>query len=167
MSDAVAPPVDAVQLRAEVEAFLFREAALLDAREFSAWLELFADECLYWIPSNTDELDPTRHVSIVYDERSQLRERVWRLESGLAYAQEPQSRSAHLVGNVQVLHAGGDEIEAESVFVVTEFRRAKQFVHAGRYRHRLRREGQDLRIAMKKVVLINNDGHLGNLSLLL
>jgi benzoate/toluate 1,2-dioxygenase beta subunit len=167
VSDSVAPTADAVRLRAAVEALLFREAALLDAREFSAWLELFADECLYWIPSNTDELDPSRHVSIVYDEHPQLKERVWRLQSGLAYAQEPQSRSAHLVGNVEILAADGEAIDAESVFVVTEFRRDKQFVHAGRYHHRLRRQGEDLRIVMKKVALINNDGHLGNLSLLL
>lgn len=167
MSEIRLATSDAAGLRAEVEELLVHEAALLDRREFAAWLELFAEKCLYWIPSNTDELDPTRHVSIVYDERSQLAERVWRLGTDLAYAQEPQSRSAHLVGNVQILEAEGDVIEVESVFMVAEFRREKQVMHAGRYRHRLRREGGELRIAMKKVVLINNDGHLGNLSLLL
>lgn len=167
MSDAVAAVSDGLRLRDEVEDLLFREAALLDAREFAAWLELFTEDCLYWIPSNTDDLDPSQHVSIVYDQHQQLRERVWRLDSGLAYAQEPQSRTAHLIGNVRVLGVDGDTIDVESVFVVTEFRRHKQEVHSGRYRHRLRRHGDGLRIAVKKVILINNDGHLGNLSVLL
>jgi benzoate/toluate 1,2-dioxygenase beta subunit len=164
MPEAVTP--EAVALQAEVEAFLYREARLLDRQRFSDWLELFTADAVYWIPSNSDDLDPARQVSIVYDDASRLRERVWRLESGLAYAQEPQSRTVHLVANVEVRGAG-DELEAESAFTVSEFRRDRQFVHAGRCLHALRREGGELRIAQKKVELVNNDGHLGNVSLLL
>jgi benzoate/toluate 1,2-dioxygenase beta subunit len=144
MPEAVTP--EAVALQAEVEAFLYREARLLDRQRFSDWLELFTPDAVYWIPSNSDDLDPARQVSIVYDDASRLRERVWRLESGLAYAQEPQSRTLHLVANVEVRRADGDEIEAESAFTVSEFRRDRQFVHAGRCLHALRREAGELRI---------------------
>jgi 3-phenylpropionate/cinnamic acid dioxygenase small subunit len=112
-----------------------------------------------------DDVDPNQEVSIVYDRLPQLRERVWRLESGLAYAQEPGSRSSRLIGNVTVAEDAGDEVTVHSRFVVTEFRRQRQYVHSGRYVHRLRRDGDGFLIVMKKVELVNNDGHLGNLSL--
>jgi 3-phenylpropionate/cinnamic acid dioxygenase small subunit len=159
--------VEAVLLKAEIEALLHTEAARLGARDFSGWLELYTDDAEYWIPSNADDTNPSRQVSIIYDRRDQLAERVWRLESGLAYAQEPQSRASHLVGNVRLLEPEGDLIVAESVFNITEFRRSVIHVHAGRVVHHLRRDGEGLRIVRKKVELVNNDGHLGNLSILL
>lgn len=152
---------------ADAAELLYREAALLDERDFAGWLELFAQDGRYWIPSNADDVDPSRQVSIVYDGRDGLRERVWRLDSGLAYAQEPHSRTSHLVGNVMARADGDGEIDVTSAFVVTEFRRERQLTHAGRYRHRLRRTDGGLAIVLKKVELINNDGHLGNLSVIL
>lgn len=158
---------DTAHLRAEAEELLFEEASRLDHRDFPGWLELFTEDCIYWIPSMRDELDPSRHVSIVYDDRQLLKERVWRLDSGLAYAQEPGSRSVHVVGNVQVKGAVDGDIHVESAQIVTEFRRGRQHVHAARCTHHLRRERGGLLIALKKILLVNNDGHLGNLSVLL
>lgn len=152
--------------RAEAEALLFREAALLDEGDFDGWLELFAEDATYWIPSGSDDLDPSREVSIVYDRLPQLRERVWRLQSGMAYAQEPRSRTSHLVGNI-VVEADEPRLQVRSAFLVSEFRRDRQYSHAGRYRHELRRTDAGLAIVLKKVELINNDGALGNLSVLL
>lgn len=153
-------------LRAEVEDLLFREAALLDRRDFHNWLKLFADDATYWIPSGADEFDPSQHVSLVYDRLAELRERTWRIDSGLGYAQEPASRTAHMVSNVETQESGS-LVKVDSVFIVAEFRRDRQMIHAGRYRHHLRRNGESLLIVLKKVELINNDGYLGNLSLIL
>ncbi|MYW92109.1 aromatic-ring-hydroxylating dioxygenase subunit beta [Amycolatopsis rubida] len=151
----------------EIEQFLYAEAALLDARDFPGWRKLFADDAVYWIPANADDTDPDRDVSIVYDDVAFLAERVWRLDSGLAYAQEPRSRTVHLVSNVQVLRESHGEIDVAAAFLVVEFHRDVLHHHAGRYRYRLRRDGGELRIARKKAVLVNNGGHLGNLSVLL
>jgi benzoate/toluate 1,2-dioxygenase beta subunit len=96
-----------------------------------------------------------------------LRERVWRLESGLAYAQEPASRTAHLVANVQAHVVADESIAVTSTFVVSEFRRERHRAYAGRYRHELWRTETGLVIGLKKVELIDNNGHLGNLSLIL
>lgn len=151
----------------EVEQFLFREAALLDARDYPGWLKLFTPDAVYWIPSVADEVDPSREVSIVYDDAQFLAERVWRLDSGLAYAQEPHSRTSHLIANIQTAERADGGFDVRSTFLVAEFRRGQQTLFAGRYQHHLRRDGDDFLIARKKVELIANDGHLGNLSLLL
>jgi 3-phenylpropionate/cinnamic acid dioxygenase small subunit len=155
-----------LELLAEVEAFLYKEAQLLDAREFDAWLTLFAEDGVYWVPSGSDDSDPQREVSVAYDSLSRLRERVWRLQSGVAHAQEPPSRTARILSNVTV-EPDGDRLLVGSVFVLHEFRRGRLHIHAGRYRHELRRTGDALAIAMKKVELVNNDGYLGNLSIVL
>lgn len=159
-------------LRAEVEEFLYTEAALLDAQDYPAWLKLFTPDAVYWIPAAADAIDPSREVSVVYDGIAFLSERVWRFDSGLAYAQEPRSRTSHLVSNVRVLEVraleeSAEEFEVEARFLVAEFRRGVRYQHAGRYRYQLRRRDGEFRIAQKKVELIDNDGHLGNLSLLL
>ncbi|WP_028927592.1 aromatic-ring-hydroxylating dioxygenase subunit beta [Pseudonocardia acaciae] len=151
----------------EVERFLYTEAALLDARDYSGWRKLFTPDALYWIPSGADDTDPNREVSIVHDNAQFLAERVWRLDSGLAYAQEPRSRTAHLVTNIQVVAEHRSELEVHAAFLVAEYRSGRQHQHAGHYRYRLRRDGGELLIALKKVELINNDGLLGNLSLLI
>lgn len=151
----------------EIEEFLHTEAALLDDRDYPGWLKLFSSDGRYWIPSNADSIDPSREVSIVYDDAAFLAERVWRLDSGLAYAQEPISRTAHLVTNIQVVADHDAEVDVTATFLVAEYRRGAQHQHAGRYRYRLRRVDGDFQIVLKKVALINNDAHLGNLSLLL
>ncbi len=166
-SDVDAAALEELLLRQRVERVLFREARLLDERDFSAWLELYAEDAVYWIPAIHDTIDPGHEVSIVYDRHDQLRERIWRLESGLAYAQEPSSRTAHVIGNVEVGVEDDGQLSAHSSFTMTEFRRERLRVYAGRCLHRLRPEGDDLRITFKKIVLVNNDGHLGNLSVLL
>ncbi|WP_326837493.1 aromatic-ring-hydroxylating dioxygenase subunit beta [Amycolatopsis rhabdoformis] len=151
----------------EIEQFLYTEAALLDARDFPGWRKLFADDGAYWIPANADDTDPNRDVSIVYDDAAFLAERVWRMDSGLAYAQEPQSRTAHLISNVQVNGEDDQGLDITATFLVAEFRRDTLHHHAGRYHYWLRRDEGELRIALKKVDLITNAGFLGNLSVLL
>jgi p-cumate 2,3-dioxygenase subunit beta len=152
---------------ADAQRLLYEEAELLDARDYPGWLKLFTADATYWIPAGADDTDPSREVSIVHDNAQFLAERVWRLDSGQAFAQEPRSRTAHLVTNVRITAETESEIHTSATFLVAEYRRGTHHQHAGHYRHRLRRTGTELLIAAKKIELINNDGFLGNLSLLL
>lgn len=161
-----APGLEAALLHREVEAFLFREAGLLDGGELDAWLELFAEDATYWVPRGDGGGDPEDALAIVRDRVPQLRERVWRLGNGVAHAQEPRSRTARIVGNV-CASEDGDGIDATSTFVLCEFRRDRQRVYAGRYRHRLRRTPDRLAIVLKQAELVDGGGYLGNLSILL
>jgi benzoate/toluate 1,2-dioxygenase beta subunit len=166
-----AEPVTNATTRAAVEDFLHAEAGLLDDGDYRAWLALFTPDAHYWIPAGADDTDPTRTVSIVYDDLRLLSERVWRFTSGLAYAQEPASRTSHMVGNIRVCYVEqnplGAVIDVQAAFTVMEFRRDTLHTHAGRYRYKLLPTGGTFSILLKKIQLINNDGKLGNLSLLL
>ena len=164
-----APALSALTVaRADVEALLYREARLLDENRLEEWLALFTDDAVYWVPAGGDAPDPTRHVSLVYDDRQRLALRVDRLQGSHAYAQDPPSRICRLVTNVEVEEpiTGTGEVDVHSVLTIVEVRAGKQQLYAARCRHRLRDHG-GLKIARKEVRLVNRDDVFDNLTLLL
>jgi len=150
--------------RRDAEDFLYREARILDDRRYREWTGMFTDDATYWIPCNGDGTDPNREISLAFDNLKRLKDRVERLESGSAHAQLPPSRTKRLISNVQIEDAGEDEATILSGFILYELRRSKQRIFAGRYEHRLRRVDGEWKIASKKVVLVNNDEVIDNLT---
>ena len=150
--------------RSEAEDLLYREARLLDDRRFQEWLAMLDENAAYWIPCNGEGSDPNREISLVFDDRKRLTNRIGRLESGLAHAQNPPSKTKRLVSNVQIENANENAATVLSGFILCELRRGKERVFAGRYEHRLRLSNGTWKIASKKVVLMNNDEVIDNLT---
>ena len=153
--------------RHKVETFLYREARLMDEHAYDEWLALWTDDALYWVPCNEDDIDPERHVSIVYENRARLEDRIARLKSGAAYAQDPKTRLSRVISNVEIEDATDTEAIVRSTFNLTALRRGRMDIFAGRVTHKLRPEGDSFKIAYKKVVLINNDIVIHNLTFLI
>ncbi len=156
-------PID----RHKIESFLYREARLMDTHAYDEWLALWTDDALYWVPCNQDEIDPERHVSIVYEDRARLEDRIERLKSGAAYAQDPKSRLSRVVSNIEFEDENETEPIVHSTFNLTALRRGRMDIFAGRAIHKLRPDGDSFRIAYKKVLLINNDEVIHNLTFLI
>ena len=152
--------------RLKIESFLHREARLMDENAYDEWLSLWTDDALYWVPCNRDDSDPTREISAIYDDRTRLQARIDRLKSGVAYAQDPKSRMRRLISNIEIEDADHGELIVSSNFMLVELRRSKQDLFAGRTIHRLRPEGDSFRICHKKVLLVNNDEVIDNLTFL-
>ncbi|OLL27982.1 3-phenylpropionate dioxygenase [Burkholderia sp. SRS-W-2-2016] len=98
-----------LQLHHEIEQFLYREAELLDDWRFRDWLALMAADVHYSMRTtvNAQTRDRRRSVQppttwIFNDTYAQLERRIARLETGMAWAEEPPSRTRHLVTNVVV-----------------------------------------------------------------
>jgi benzoate/toluate 1,2-dioxygenase beta subunit len=85
--------------------------------------------------------------------------RIERLEHPRIHVQTPPSRTAHLVGNalIEAADEGKGECVVGSTVIMVEYRDDQQRIFAGRQHHRLRREGDTLRIVQKRVDLINCD----------
>jgi 3-phenylpropionate/cinnamic acid dioxygenase small subunit len=156
-------PVD----RHQIENFLYREARLMDEHAYDEWLSLWAEDLLYWVPCNADDIDPQRHVSIIYDTRPFLEDRIERLKSGVAYAQEPKSRLRRVVSNIEIEEGNNGEVTVYSNFNLTELRRSRQDTFAGRTIHKLRPQDGSFKITYKKVLLVNNDEVIDNLTFLI
>jgi 3-phenylpropionate/cinnamic acid dioxygenase small subunit len=152
-------------LRERVEEFLFYEAKLIDEHLYDEWLGLWTEDGLYWVPCNTDDADPARQAMIIYDNRARLGERIYRLTSGAAWAQQPRSRTRRLISNVEV-RQNDEGYLVESNCIIAELRRSKQDIFAARILHTLRPAGESFRIAVKKVLLLNNDEPIDNLTFL-
>ena len=153
--------------RQQVEQFIYYEADLMDEHRYDEWLALWTDDALYWVPSGRDDIDPKREISLIYDDRVRLQVRITRLKSGFAHAQEPKSRMRRVVSNIVPQEAENGDIVVFSNFLLTELRRGKQDTFAGRTVHRLRPDNGSFRLASKKVLLVNNDEYIDNLTFLI
>lgn len=153
-----------------VERFLYHEARLMDAHRLDEWLALWDDDATYWVPCNDDDGDPARTVSVIYDRRGQLRNRIQRIKETL-WLKEQAPRLRRIVGNVEVQSAGDSadaaELVVESNFILAELHRHRQTLWAGNTIHKLIPGGDGFRIRYKKVVLLNNDEPLPNLLFLI
>jgi len=143
-----------------LEEFLFRQAELLDGRNWDEWIDLFADAGVYWMPLKEEQRDAENYPSIFYEDKALMAARVGRLRDGHAWGQQPPTRTVHLIGNVRLdgAESRNGEILVRSNFTVAEFRRDVLRHHAGTYTHHLRSAGKSFRIAMQRVDLINCDG---------
>jgi 3-phenylpropionate/cinnamic acid dioxygenase small subunit len=140
----------------QCEDFLVHEARLLDEARFDEWLALFTEDARYWVPSEPDQASPHDTVSLMYDDRRLLETRVRRLASPQIYSQEPRSRTSRIVTNVSLADAGANGGSlVRSKFVLIEYRREQQRLFGGTYFHRLVLSDGTIRIAMKRVDLVN------------
>src|SRR5918994_467510 len=113
-------------LKHEVEAFLYREARLLDERRLTEWLDLLAPEIHYFMPIrrnikfgdwDLEFSDPESEISYFDEGKDILQGRVRQLQTGVHWAEEPVSRFEHIITNVEVAAEDGDTIEANSKFL--------------------------------------------------
>jgi benzoate/toluate 1,2-dioxygenase beta subunit len=142
----------------DVEQFLFQEARLLDEGRFEEWLDLFAPDALYWLPAGSGDIDPTEHVSIVYDTRHEMKARVARLRSGHAHAQDPASRMNRMISNVEVEQDDEDgEVVAHCVMALFVLTRHHSVIHSARCRFVLQPQNGGWKIMQKKVVLLRSN----------
>ena len=110
----------------ELMPFYIREAWLLDERRLTEWLALFTDDVLYFMPRRKNvprreshrELTPLGDLAILEEDKRYLEMRVARLDTGMAWAEDPPSRTRHLVGNLEVAPLAKGEVQAKTAFLV-------------------------------------------------
>jgi 3-phenylpropionate/cinnamic acid dioxygenase small subunit len=145
------------------EAFLYREAALLDAQRWADWLALYSPDCEFWLPAWKSEheltANPRTELSLIYYRtRAGLEDRVSRVESGKSVASVPLPRTQHSIMNVRLSAAPDGSVQVFSNWVVNEFLTKSREVRTqfGRYEHTLDVIEGELRITRKKIVMLND-----------
>lgn len=101
---------------AAISAFLYREARLLDDRQWDEWLECYSPDAVFWMPAWDDDdrlvEDPQCHVSLIYyPNREGLEDRVFRIKTERSGATMPEPRTSHFITNIEVVEARDDEID--------------------------------------------------------
>lgn len=144
-----------VELTHRVQQFYFREAEVLDDGHFADWLDFFEDDLFYFAPLRTNRLRRQAALSIgaegeaaYFDEtKESLAWRIRRYDSGMAWAEDPPSRTRHLVSNILVRHTGENELTVRSAFLV--------------YRNRLQLETDIYSGGRTDILRIREDGTFG------
>ncbi len=147
----------------EIEDLIHIEAALLDDRRYHDWLDLFTQDCLYWVPVAAEMVSPRDGPSHFHDDRQVMMVRTHRLANPRAFGAEPAPRTVHIVSGVRIERDNADGIVVASSQIMLEYRNRDRFeddqrVFGGRVRHRLIRTENGLRIAEKRIDLINAEG---------
>ncbi|SEK56391.1 aromatic-ring-hydroxylating dioxygenase subunit beta [Rhodococcus maanshanensis] len=182
--EAGANVLEQVLLQHRVEQFLYRESQLLDHWQWGQWLELFADDILYWMPvrknrlrrqRDADEVPEGIEMAHFYDNFSSLQLRVNQMHSGTHWAEDPPSRCRHLITNVLVTPRDGEEAagmespeyDVSSNFLLYRNRlESETDMWAGERRDVLRVVGEGFKIAKRTILLDQNVVQSKNLSVL-
>ena len=169
------------ELKQEIEDFLYQEADLLDQRRFREWLDLLAEDLVYFMPIRRNvkfgqhaERENTRQgegISWFDEDKWTLGKRVDQILTGVHYAEEPLSRVTHMVSNVRLLRAtpspaDAREVEVSCRFLVYQNRvEYEQFTFIGRRTDILRRNGDSWLISRRELILEQNVLLAKNLSI--
>ncbi|WP_095107755.1 benzoate 1,2-dioxygenase small subunit [Pseudomonas sp. Irchel 3E20] len=142
-------------------AFLYREARYLDDKDWDNWLELYAADASFWMPSwdDNDELtqDPQREISLIwYGNRSGLEDRVFRIKTERSSATVPDTRTSHNISNVEVLEQADGLCKVRFNWHTLSFRYKTVDSYFGSSFYTLDVRGQTPLIKAKKVILKND-----------
>lgn len=181
-----------LELQHEIEQWYYREARMLDGREYRKWLGLCAPEIRYIVPGRSNPLVDNRlrgsedMISVerelegrdsdglpIRDETfPYLMVRVERAYKPNSWADNPPSRTRRIVGNIEITGIEGDQISVVSAFHLHWARPGSpSYLYAGQRRDVLRRaDGAapgDLHILRREVVLDMADIEFPTLGLFL
>jgi 3-phenylpropionate/cinnamic acid dioxygenase small subunit len=150
----------ALEKRARVEDFISSEMQFIDDRDWDKWLGLFEENVEFWVPSWDSEYEltsnPQAEISLMYyGNRSGLEDRVFRLRTGMSSASTPLPRTCHIVSNMKI-----EELDngfgVRTNWVSHAFRNGETTTFYGLYHYRLNEHKDQLRIATKKIVVMND-----------
>jgi benzoate/toluate 1,2-dioxygenase beta subunit len=160
-----------VASRDQFRRLLEREARLLDQLRYEDWLAMYTPECIYWAPSTPRRGDPRREISVMFDDRRRLEDRIYRLRTGFAWSQAPASRTVRLISNVEVFATARDDTRMlRSNFLISEFWGDETRLLTGWAGHRVIRvlgAAEHWKIQAKQVNLIDCDQCIRNPSIIL
>ena len=158
--------VEELLLHYELEKFLYHEAELLDRREFEAWLDLLAEDLRYWMPITRNrpfgdwQNEHTRQGQDLnwFDEgKFEIEQRVKQIMTGRHWAEEPISRTTHMLSNIQVEARGASEVTTKCRFLVYRNRtEAETDFFVGKREDSLRRSNEGWQIFERRIYLDQN-----------
>jgi 3-phenylpropionate/cinnamic acid dioxygenase small subunit len=149
----------------ELMPFYIREAWLLDERKFKEWLDLFTDDVLYFMPRRKNvprreaerEITALGDLAIFEEDKRYLQMRVARLDTGMAWAEDPPSRTRHLVGNLEAELLENGEVKARTAFLVYRSHLETDHQLLSGYREDvLRKVDEKWKVARRMIVLDAN-----------
>jgi 3-phenylpropionate/cinnamic acid dioxygenase small subunit len=153
-ASAPAPGTTIDPLR-EIEHFLYRQSELLDAKAWQDYIDLFADDGVYWMPVTPEQTEWEGSPSIFAEDKHMMAVRMGRVTHPTAWSQAPMWGTSHVIGNVVIEAEAPGEWRVRSRFHMMELRRDTVRHFGGTYRHTLVRQDGQLKIKLQRVDMFN------------
>ncbi len=142
-------------LKERVEQFLYRQSEILDNKLWQDYIDLFAEDGVYWMPALPEQTEWEGSASIFAEDKMLMAVRMGRVTHPNAWSQAPMWATNHVIGNVVIESETAREVVVRSRFHMMELRRDSVRHFGGTYRHTLVKAGRDLRIKLQRVDLFN------------
>jgi 3-phenylpropionate/cinnamic acid dioxygenase small subunit len=142
-------------LQYRVEQFLFHQSELLDSKQWRGYIDLFSDDGVYWMPATPEQTEWLDSPSIFAEDKMLMTIRMGRVTHPNAWSQAPMWGTSHVVGNIVIEAQSDAEVSVRSRFQMLELHRDTVRHFAGTYRHTLVRDGDDFKIKLQRVDLMN------------
>jgi 3-phenylpropionate/cinnamic acid dioxygenase small subunit len=144
-----------MELQHGLEQLLYRQSELLDTKQWQAWIDLFTDDGVYWMPADPAHKHWDGVPSIFAEDKNLMSVRMKRVLHPDAWSQRPLWGTNHVVSNVIIESYDSAEVVVRSRFHMMELRRDDVRHFAGAYRHHLKKTAEGYRIKLQRVDMIN------------
>lgn len=144
-----------------VTKLIYADARLLDEQRWTDWLDLYTEDCVFWVPAfrmdGSYTEDPATELNMIYIEgRTGLEARVFRLQTEISLSSTPVPRTRHSVSMTMLDEVGTNEVRAFANWQVVWSNDVRgQQINAGSYHYVIRRTSGGMRIKQKKVLLLD------------
>ncbi|MBD7995093.1 benzoate 1,2-dioxygenase small subunit [Arthrobacter sp. Sa2CUA1] len=162
---AAVKTADEIATLETVRAFLYKEARLLDDRQFDEWLQCYHPDSEFWMPAwDVDDRlteDPQKEISLIYyDNRGGIEDRVFRIKTDRSSATSlPEPRTGHNITDVEILEHDGGRVKVRFNWFTLYFRYNTTDTYFGSSFYTIDLTGREPVIMQKKVVLKNDYIH--------
>ncbi|MFJ8812342.1 aromatic-ring-hydroxylating dioxygenase subunit beta [Amycolatopsis thermoflava] len=156
MTDTITVPLTDVRVARAVE-LVWREAELLDRKDYLVWQELYTDDACYIVPIDPDTEDFAGTLNMIYDDARMRAMRVTRMTEGYAIAAVDAARTVRTVSRFVPETVTDTEVVLRSAQVLIAYKRGRHDIWAADVRHRVRLSDSGDRIAEKVVRLVDSE----------
>ncbi|AXL50963.1 aromatic-ring-hydroxylating dioxygenase [Paraburkholderia caffeinilytica] len=146
---------------------IWREAELLDRKDYHAWLSLWDPAGFYVVPIDPGTTDFAATLNYAYDDQDMREKRVQRMTSGYSASASDAAHTVRTVSRFTLTSDASDEVDVNSAQIVVAYKRGKSTLFAADLTHRISFASGEPRIVQKVIRLIDSTEALSAIGFLL
>ena len=147
--------------------FIWREADMLDRRDYRAWLDLWDASGFYVVPIDPQATDFAATLNYAYDDQHMRELRVQRMTSGYSASASDAARTVRTVSRFTLTSDAADVVEVKSAQVIVAYKRGASTIFAADLTHKISFASGEPRLVEKVIRLIDSTEALSAIGFLL
>jgi 3-phenylpropionate/cinnamic acid dioxygenase small subunit len=147
--------------------FIWREAEMLDRREYIAWLDLWDPQGHYVVPIDPNATDFAATLNYAYDDQHMREMRVQRMTSGYSASASDAARTVRTVSRFTLSSDAADTVEVKSAQIIVAYKRGASTIFAADITHRISFASGEPKLQQKVIRLIDSTEALSAIGFLL